>query len=133
MTLENVSLKFRLGDTWVSPPWAVLVDDAVVDLAADGWVVRCQARRTSGTAPVQEWSTENGRIQLGVATVEYGDSGQSAETSTIQLSHSAVESDSWDPFAASFEIEIERGSGSNIERHTVVSGRITAFQDVTDT
>lgn len=133
MTLENVSLKFRLGDTWASPQWAVLVDDLPVDLSVDGWVVRCQARRRSHLEPVQEWSTTNGRVQLDVADVVYGATGESGATSTVQLKHSAGDSDSWEPFSADFEIEIERGSGVNVERHTIVSGRITALQDVTDT
>ncbi len=132
MTLENVVLKFRLGDTWVSPAWAVLVDDLPVNLVAGGWVVRCQARRTSDTAVVQEWSTVNGLILLGAASVEYGNTGETGETSTIQLRHSASLSGTWQPFAASFEIEIERGSGENVERHTIVSGRITALQDITE-
>ena len=133
MTLENVSLKFRLGDTWVSQAWAVLVDDLPVNLSADGWVVRCQVRRTAETPPIQEWTSLNNRILIGAASVTYGNTGAVGETSTIQLRHTAAESDTWDPFAASFEIEIERGSGDNIERHTIVTGRMTAFQDIADT
>jgi hypothetical protein len=132
VTLENVRLKFRLGDTWESPQWAVLVDDLPVNLAVDGWVVRCQARRRSDKAVLEEWSTGNGRVRLDLADVVYGNTGESGETSTIQLIHSARDSDSWDPFAADFEVEIERGSGANTERHTVVSGRIYGLQDVTD-
>jgi hypothetical protein len=133
VTLENVSLSFRLGDSWVSEAWAVLVDDAPVDLVNDGWLVRCQARRTSRLPVIQEWSTINDRILIGEASVQYGDTGAVAPTSTIQLRHSAEESELWDPFAASFDIEIQRGVGANIERHTVISGRITALQDITDT
>lgn len=133
MTLENVQLRFRLGDTWTSEPWAVLVDDEPVDLAADGWTVRCQARRRWSDEVLQEWSTDNGLIQLGVTTVEYGDPAQSGETSTIRLKHSAAESDSWDPFSSDFEIEIERGTGADIERHTIVYGRVTGYQDIADT
>lgn len=132
MTLEGVQLRFRLGDTWASPVWAVLVDDLPVNLA-DGWVVRAQARRTYDSSPVQEWSTGNGRIRLGQALVEYGNTGEQDTTSTIQMFHSAVDSDGWDPFSADFEIEIERGSGENLERHTIVAGRISAIQDVSDT
>lgn len=133
MTLENVQLRFRLGDTWSSPPWAVLIDDMTVDLTVGGWVVRCQARRTRSSVPVQEWSTENNRIRLDEAIVYFGDSGETDTTSTIQLHHSASASDSWEPFSSDFEVEIERGAGENIERHTIVSGRITAVQDISDT
>lgn len=132
MTLENVRLVFRLGDTWASPQWAVLVNDLPVDLSVGGWRVRCQARRTDSSALIREWTTANGRIQLDYADVLYGNSGDHGTTSTIQLRHSAVESDGWDPFAAGFEVEIERGSGNNIERYTVVSGRMIAVQDLAD-
>ncbi len=132
MTLEGVVLKFRLGDTWASPEWAVLVDDLPVDLSIDGWVVRCQARRKSSTAVIEEWSTDNARVQLGVADLVYGSDGEHGETSTIQLKHGASESEEWDPFAADFEVEIERGSGDNVERHTVISGRMYAVQDITE-
>lgn len=130
--LEGVNLRFRLGDTWASPQWAVLIDDLSVDLT-DGWVVRCQARRTTDSAPVQEWSTENNHVRLGEASVEFGNTGESDITSTIQLFHSAAESDAWDPFSAYYEVEIERGSGENVERHTIVAGRMTALQDISDT
>lgn len=132
MTLEGVRLTFRLGDTWLSQAWAVLIDDEPVDLSINGWVVRCQARRRSQDPAVQEWSTENGRILLGLASVQYGDTGAVGETSTIQLRHSAAESDAWDPFSAEFEIEIERGVEPEVERYTIVSGRVTGLQDVTD-
>lgn len=132
MTLENVVLKFRLGDTWASPEWAVLVDDLPVDLVAGGWSVLCQARRSPDSPPVQEWSLDNDRVQIGLADVSFGNTGEVGETSTIQLRHSAFDSNEWDPFSADFEIEIERGSDVNVERHTIVSGRITALQDVTD-
>lgn len=131
MGAENVRLRFRLGDTWVSPAWAVLVDDLPVNLE-DGWTVRAQARRRPHDPPVQEWSTDNGRILLGKASVEYGSTGQTAETSTVQLQHSAKDSDGWQPFSAEFELEIERGSDDNVERYTIASGRVTGLEDIAD-
>lgn len=133
MALENVALRFYLGDTWSSPQWAVLVDDLPVNLSTGGWVVRCQARRGPGGPVLHEWTTGNNGIQLSTADVVFGDTGESGETSTIQLLNDADETDEWDPFSADFQIEIERGSGNNHERHTVISGRMTAIQDVVDT
>ena len=132
MTLENVRLVFRLGDTWASDQWAVLVNDLPVDLAVNGWRVLCQARRTDGSPVLHEWSLTNGRVQLDYADVVYGNSGQHGSTSTVQLKHSASESEEWHPFAAGFEVEISRGFGNNIERYTVVSGRMIAVQDLAD-
>ncbi|MFA7264908.1 MAG: hypothetical protein WC054_01110 [Candidatus Nanopelagicales bacterium] len=112
--------------------WAVLIDDLPVDLGVGGWVVRCQAKRLpTDSSPVQEWSTGNQRVILGRAQVVYGNDGSTGETSTVQLVHTASASQSWDPFSADFDIEIERGSGTNVERHTLVSGRITGTRDVT--
>lgn len=133
MALENVTLRFYLGDTWSSPQWAVLVDDLPVDLSTGGWVVRCQARRGPRGPLLHEWTNFNGGIQLSTAEVVFGDTGESGETSTIQILNDADETDTWDPFSADFEVEIERGSGDNIERHTVLSGRMTALQDLADT
>jgi hypothetical protein len=133
VSLENVSLRFYLGDTWSSPQWAVLVDDLPVNLAADGWVVRCQVRRTPDRPVLHEWSTTAGSIQLSTANVVFGDTGESGATSTIQLLNDADETDEWKPFSAEFEIEIERGSGNNVERHTVITGHMTAMEDVADT
>lgn len=133
MALENVSLRFYLGDTWRSPVWAVLVDDLPVDLSTGGWVTRCQARRGPRGPLLHEWTDSNGGIQLSTADVVFGDTGESGETSTIQIVNDADETDTWDPFSADFEVEIERGSGDNMERHTVLSGRMTALQDLADT
>jgi len=133
VALENVSLRFNLGDTWRSPIWAVLVDDLPVDLSTGGWTVRCQARRRPNAPVIYEWTNFNGGIQLDTAEVVYGNTGETGNTSTIQIVNDADVTDEWDPFSADFEIEIERGSGNNHERHTVVSGRMTALQDLADT
>lgn len=131
MIAENVRLKFRLGDTWGSPVWAVLVHDQPVDLE-DDWLVRVQARRRPEDAPVHEWTVQNGGLVLGRATVEYTSTQQTVETSTIQMVNSAYKSATWLPFSADFEVEISRGTGAQMERFTVVRGRISGLEDVTE-
>lgn len=132
MTLElSEPLKFRLGDTWSSPEWAILIDDNPVLLEDDNWNVTCQARRDFDTPVLHEWSTANGGVLLGLVDVTYSDGSPSVQTSTVQILHSAATSQEWDPFSARFEIQIERGSELNIERHTVVAGHMTGTPDVT--
>lgn len=132
MTLEAVNLKFRLGDTWASDEWAVLVDDLPVLLDTDGWRVTCQAKRAPDTPVLHEWSLDNNGVILGRVDVQFAGSEETEETSTIRITHSASISEEWDPFSASFEIQIERGTGTDIERHTVVAGTITGTEDITD-
>jgi hypothetical protein len=133
-TLENEVLRFRLGDTWVSPKYAVLIDDLPVDMTPEfgHWSVKCQARRISSSAVIQEWTTENGRVIIGEAQVQYTSDGLWATTNTVQLFHTADESQLWTPFAANFEIELERYVNEVLERYTLVSGRMIARQDVAE-
>lgn len=125
-------LSFLIGDTWVSPEaFAVLLDDAPVDLTVGGWVVTAQARPTRADSTVLvEWSTGNGRVLLGTAAVTLS-TGATVSTSTIRLKHSAAASAAWLPFVGEYDCQIQRGPADDPERYTVLTGTVRADRDTT--
>jgi hypothetical protein len=133
-TLENQVLRFRLGDTWVSPIYAVLIDDLPADLTpvSGHWSVKCQAKRTPTSPVLQEWTTENGRIIISDVQVQYSTDNIWATTSAIRLFHTADDSQDWNPFSAYFEIELERYEDEVLERFTLVTGRMIAKHDIAE-
>lgn len=133
-TLKNQVLEFRLGDTWVSPIYAVLIDDLPADLTplVGHWSVKCQARRTPSSPVLQEWTTENSRVIISEVQVQYSVDNIWASTSAIRLFHTADDSQHWSPFSAIFEIELERYEDEVLERFTLVTGRMIARQDVAE-
>lgn len=121
----RVDLGFLLGDTWSGPAWAVVRDGAAVDLA-DGWAVRAQARRRpEDEAVLMEWSTANGRVVLGSASVTLSD-GTTLATSTVQLAHTAAAAAALPPFVGRYDCEISRDGTT----YTITEGQVTASRDV---
>lgn len=125
-TTLRSDLTFRVGDTFTGPVWAVVVAGAPVDLA-DGWTVRAQTRLRPGDPTVlMEWSTANGRVLLGSATVPRSD-GSSITTSTVQLTHPAAAASALVPFVGRYDCEITDGTRT----HTITDGTVVATRDVT--
>lgn len=133
----RLDLKFRIGDTWSSEQWAVLVNGGPVNLGDPGWSVRAQCRDTDG-ALVAEWSTANDRVRLGTAVVTLDDDGPELTTSTVQLHHDPAAFDA--PFEGRVECEITRHlvpdpesdpdpTAAPAENYTIAFGRCRASRD----
>lgn len=126
---DYVEETYRLGDSWTSDTYAILVNGAPVDLT--GWRVFAQVR--VGGAVVAEWSTSSNTVTITQATLDDG-----RETSAIALRHSPAESRQRGPFGPSpFECEVSRYASAATpdtedpeENYTVLYGRLTALADV---
>lgn len=107
MTLRH-DIKVRVGDTWSSPTWAVLLPGGLgVDLA-DGWTMRASVRRhrADGGAEVHEWAAPDGLI-VGQADVTLS-TGTTVTTSTVALHHTGTESATWPIFVGPWDFEIRK-------------------------
>lgn len=137
-----LDLRFRVGDTWSSEEWAVLVNGGPVDLTVAGWTVRAQCRERPGDSEVlAEWSLGNGRVRLGLATFKLFADGPELTTSTVQLHHGP--GDIPRPFDGHIDCEITRRAvpdpdqpdpdpdAAPLENYTIAAGRCRAEQDVT--
>lgn len=125
MTLRH-DFKIRVGDTWSSPVWAVLLPGGLgVDLT-DGWDVRASVRRhpLDGGAEVYAW--QDAGIILGQAEVTLAD-GTEVTTSTVQLHHSGEDSEGWPLFVGPYDFEIRKGS----DDYTIAAGTVRAVAEVT--
>lgn len=126
-----VHLDFVLGDDFATDEFAVLIDDEPVILdPAAGWSVRAQARaRRDDAGPAAiEWTTGNGRIRVGSATLAVDSTA--VTTSTVQLRH-GPESETWLPLVGEYECEITRTVGGQIlANRTILGGRVVARRGV---
>lgn len=109
MTLRH-DMRVRIGDSWTSPTWAVVMPGGL-GVTLDGtWTVRAQARRHArdGGALVYTWSTPGG-ITIGTTTVKLA-SGTTITTSSVQLRHDGAASAAWPPFVGPWEFTIAKGA-----------------------
>ena len=126
MTLLK-DIKVRVGDTWSSPTWAVLLPGGFgVDLT-DGWTLKASVRRhrADGGAEVHEWAAPDGLI-LGQAEVTLAN-GTEVTTSTVALHHTGAESAGWPIFVGPWDFEISKGD----DDYTIAGGTFRAFREVT--
>lgn len=126
MTLRH-DIKVRVGDTWSSPTWAVLLPGGLgVDLT-DGWTLRASVRRhrADGGAEVHEWSAPDGLI-LGQAEVTLS-SGSTVTTSTVALRHTGADSTDWPIFVGPWDFEIAKGE----DDFTIAAGSFRTTREVT--
>lgn len=118
----------KTGDTSLSPVWAVVLSDAGVDLNANGWSVRAQARDREGDL-VLDWARD-GSIILGSAGLDL--EGGPITTSTVRLYLPAEFTKTLTPRTLAYDVEIQNpdaGPLGDLLRYTIVDGasvRITA-------
>lgn len=126
MTLR-LDIKTRVGDSWTSPLWAVLLPGGLgVDLT-DGWTVRASVRRhpRDGGATVHTWEPPDG-VVLGQAEVTLAN-GTTVTTSTVQLRHTGQASELWPLFVGPWDFEIEKGP----DDYTIAEGTFRTIAEVT--
>lgn len=136
-----VKLRWRVGDSWSSNEWAVLVNGAPVDLTAGGWQVRAQARgRAADEDVIAQWGTHvvgAGTVALGTATVVLDDDGTELVTSTVQIRHTPAVSRGWGSLVGEFDAEVIRRpipdldpNTPPVENYTIAVGTVHAVRDV---
>lgn len=126
MTLLH-DIKVRVGDTWHSPTWAVLLPGGLgVDLT-DGWALKASVRRhrADGADQVHEW-VQPGGLTLGQADVTLS-TGTTVTTSTVSLRHTGAESTSWPIFVGRWDFEISKGE----DDFTIAAGTFRTIREVT--
>lgn len=127
MTLRH-DIKVRLGDTWSSPTWAVLLPGGVgVDLT-DGWTLKASARRhrDDGGAIVHSWTDASNGVLLGQAEVTLS-TGPTVTTSTVKLYHTGSQSAGWPVFVGPWDFEIARDA----DDYTIAAGTFRTTREVT--
>lgn len=126
MTLRH-DIKVRVGDTWTSPTWAVLLPGGIgVDLT-DGWTCRASVRRhrADGGALVYEWAEPDG-IVIGEAEVTLS-TGTVVTTSTVVIAHTGDDSEDWPIFVGPWDFEISK----NVDDYTIAGGTFRTVTEVT--
>jgi len=121
-------IKVRVGDTWSSPTWAILLPGGFgVDLA-DGWEVKASVKRhrAEGGAEVYVWSEDEDGVTLGQVEVTLTN-GTTVTTSTMKLRHAGEASEDWPIFVGRWDIEISKG----VEDYTVAAGTFRTIREVT--
>lgn len=127
MTLRH-DIKVRIGDSWSSPTWAVLLPGGVgVDLN-DGWTCKASVRRHRdyGGFTVHTWSNVAGSVILGEAEVTLA-SGEQVTTSTVALHHTGSASSGWPVFVGEWDFEISKAD----EDYTIAGGSFRTIAEVT--
>ncbi|MER5671173.1 hypothetical protein [Pseudonocardia alni] len=133
-TEAGTTLAVRVGDSYLSPTWAIVVDGAGIDIG-DGWTVRAQARTSTGRLRI-DWSDddEHGTAVLtGTAQVAVGTT--TVTTSTLRLYLTAAFSAELRSETLRFDVELNHptyGPLGDPYRVTVVSGFVSVTPDVTE-
>lgn len=120
----------RIGDTWRSPRWALVIAGEPVDLT-DGWTVKAQARAYStAQTPLYTWDLDDG-IELGTAPLTVD--GQEVTGSTVRLRLTAAQTAAMDVWAGDWDLEVSHPTFDNgdLYRKTIVTGRAKTVQDTT--
>lgn len=123
MTLRH-DVKTFLGDSWSSPPWAVVLPGGVgVDLT-NGWSVEATFRKRDGSI-VHTYEVSEG-ITLGQADVRLAE-GEPFTTSTVTLHHTGNDSANWPALVGTWDCEIRNGG----QVYTIARGTMRTVGDVT--
>lgn len=126
VTLRH-DIKVRVGDTWGSPTWAVIMPGGVgVDLT-NGWAMQASVRREprDGSTTVYTYQAPIG-ITLGTTDVTLAN-GTTVTTSTVALRHTGVVSQEWPIFVGRWDFEISKGD----EDYTIAAGSIRTIKQET--
>lgn len=104
---------FFLGFTWYDGP-----DTTAPPKDLTGWVARMQVRRTQGTPPLVDASSEvgNGKITLGGAT------------GRIEVKLSDEDTDLMDAKSALYDLEVEDPAG---DVYRLLQGKVTISPNIT--
>lgn len=113
--MSDVFERFRLGRSWASDVYAVLLHDQPVDLST-GWTVTAEA---TIAGEVRTWTVTGPDrfVDLAHDAVDLG-GPQPLQTSTVQLRNTPAATEGWSPFSADFEVVIAKDGA----RYTVLSG-----------
>lgn len=123
MTLRH-DIKTRLGDSWSSPTWAVILPGGLgVDLT-DGWTVTASVLRERQGAVVHTYDASTNGVALGSATVTLSN-GATVTTSTVELRHTGAQTDDWPVFVGPWDCEIANG----VDRYTIVGGSFRTVRE----
>lgn len=125
----GLTLAPRVGDSYLSPVWAVVIGGEGVDLDGDGWTVNAQARNRAGEVVIDFGAL--GLVLLAEATVAV-DTTQ-VTTSTVRLYIPPARSAQLDE-PLRFDVEIVHPTFGPLEdtfRATIASGVISPVADVT--
>jgi hypothetical protein len=129
MAVEE-DLDIKVGDTFWSKRWAVLVSNAPVDLT-DGWTVRAQIRPAPGSLILlHEFSGTGVLVTAPVTDEEAG----TTVPSTVQLYIPAATTATFTEWVGAWDLEIEHptaGLGGVPYRKTVLAGIARTTWDVT--
>lgn len=118
MTLRH-DIKTRIGDSFTSPEWAIILPGGTGITLSDGWTVSASLRRHTrdGGATVHTYS--GAAVTTGTTTVTMAD-GTQVTTSTVQLHHTATESKDWPAFVGPWDFQISKGD----EDYTIAAGTV---------
>lgn len=124
MTLRH-DIKTRLGDSWTSPTWAILLPGGVgIDLTG-GWTVRAEVHASRKTdTSLHTYTVDDGGVVLGTATVTLSD-GTEVETSTVVLQHD--DSIELPVFVGPWDCQIQKGT----QTYTIAAGSYRTVAQVT--
>ena len=123
-------LDIKIGDSFWSDRWGVLVDDAPVDLTT-GWVVRAQIRPRPDSTTVLHDFTGDGILLTPPAP---GEEPDTTIPSTVQLYIPQDEAALLGAWTAVWDLQIEHptyGLGGTFFRRTVLAGVARTAWDVT--
>jgi hypothetical protein len=126
----TADLDIKVGDTFSSPRWAVLISGSPVDLT-DGWTVRAQIRPRAGGTTVLHAFTDSG---VQITAPEPGEEPDTTVPSTVQLHIPATVAAAFTEWVGVWDLEIEHptyGLGGTLYRKTVLSGVARTTWDVT--
>jgi hypothetical protein len=126
----TADLDIKVGDTFWSPRWAVLIAGVPVDLTA-GWTVRAQIRPRPDSATVLHTFTGAG---VRVTAPQAGEEPDTTVPSTVQLHIPPAVSETFTEWVGAWDLEIEHptfGLGGALYRQTVLSGVARTTWDVT--
>lgn len=126
----STDLDIKIGDTFWSQRWAVLIAGSPIDLTA-GWTVRAQIRPRPDSVTVLHTFTGAG---VKVTAPQEGEEPDTVVPSTVQLYIPATVTAVFTDWVAFWDLEIEHpsfGVGGSLYRKTPLSGVARTTWDVT--
>lgn len=126
----DYDLDIRIGDSYLSPRWAIVIAGAAVQLEPN-WTVRAQIRaQADDVVPLFEFDSE----QILITTVTVQVAGVEVDTSAIQLYIPPPVSETFTAWSGVWDCEIANsayGPGGTEYRRTIVGGQALLTGDVT--
>lgn len=126
----NVDLDIKIGDTFWSPRWAVVISGTPVDLTSN-WTMRAQIRARPDSTTVLHTFTGVG-VQVTAPVPD--EDPDLVVPSTVQLYIPPATTQTFTEWVGVWDLEIEHptfGLGGTLYRKTVLSGAARTTWDVT--